>query len=266
MMRRIVTPAGRRQYLEILLSLLKRQKSAFDVWDIWLNTSVQEDVDFILKMGEEHYWINIIKLDKTVSRNYMATISDFWKTIRSDSVYLRLDDDIVGMSDTAINDIFEERLRNPSPFLVYGNIVNNQKIDFLRRDSMNLDFKITNEICGNLWKSPIMLKKLHEWALSSPPSFALSKTNDLHLYPRVSINACAFFGHDVVAHDFRGKDEEQDLSVTLPSKTQRPCEILEGAIFYHYAFHPQRSCVFAHSEPSIDSTNILERYRQKFYE
>ena len=46
MKRVIVTPAGRRRYLEVLSAHLAAQRSSFDEWHLWLNTTNQEDVDY----------------------------------------------------------------------------------------------------------------------------------------------------------------------------------------------------------------------------
>lgn len=40
MKRIIVTPAGRKRYMEILSSHLDKQRSDFDEWHIWQNTEI----------------------------------------------------------------------------------------------------------------------------------------------------------------------------------------------------------------------------------
>ena len=51
----IVTPAGRRQYLEILYGHLKAQKIDFDEWWLLVNTSVPDDVAYCEQLADKSF-------------------------------------------------------------------------------------------------------------------------------------------------------------------------------------------------------------------
>jgi hypothetical protein len=50
MKRVIVTPAGRRRYMSLLAGHLLKQRSSYDEWHIWLNTTDKEDIEFFKKL------------------------------------------------------------------------------------------------------------------------------------------------------------------------------------------------------------------------
>jgi len=56
MYRIVVTPAGRKVYLEILSKYIIRAKNEdqLDRWDLWLNTDVQENIDYCHHLAETY--------------------------------------------------------------------------------------------------------------------------------------------------------------------------------------------------------------------
>ena len=57
----VVTPAGRKRYLKILLQNLQKQKNDFDEWHLWENTRNNEDKEYILSLEKKYDWIKCIK-------------------------------------------------------------------------------------------------------------------------------------------------------------------------------------------------------------
>lgn len=250
----IVTPAGRKQFLEILFNNLRRYLDEFDEWVLWANTDNLEDLEYIRSLSKENDFIKHIELDIPFSHNF--SISSFFKyAVDPNAVYLRLDDDICFIDKKAISTIFEYRINNTKPFLVYGNIVNNAMINYIqqrcgRYDSsyginsyMALEYlqHDTSEIAANIHKMFIDkfkksqlddLKFSHKWIFLD--------------YERASINAVSWLGKDFLAFDgkpdFTGQvdeDEEEFLSCTMPKRLGRPNEVCGNAIFVHFSFNKQ---------------------------
>jgi hypothetical protein len=74
-------------------------------------------------------------------------------------------------------------------------------------------------------------------------------------YERVSINCLAWFGKDLEElYKDIPTDEEQNISVEIPKKLQKPNLILNYPICAHFAFYTQRP----HLE---DNTTILQQYK-----
>ena len=57
----VVTPAGRKRYLKILLKNLQKQKNDFDEWHLWENTRNKEDEIYIKELEKKYDWIKCIK-------------------------------------------------------------------------------------------------------------------------------------------------------------------------------------------------------------
>lgn len=251
MRRVIVTPAGRKKFLSILLNHLLGNRDQFDEWILWANTKNEKDLAYIRSLSKRYDFITHIDLDVPHAGNF--SISSFFKHAKdSDSIYLRLDDDICFIHDNAINKIFEYRIANQNPFLIYGNIVNNGVINHIHQkcgryylggrtnmyDALEYVKTDTSDIAVQTHK--IFIEKIksgtigdimfdHKWIFTD--------------YERVSINAICWFGRDFEyvcnldgLYDY---DEEDVLSRMVPKALGRPNEICGNAIFSHFSFNPQ---------------------------
>lgn len=257
----VVTPAGRREYLALLHAHLLRQRAHFDEWHLWLNTQVQEDIDFMRQLERDHApWIKVVTDPESDPKAGNMNIHRFFKYATDDrTVYIRLDDDVVYLEDDFIRKLYAERLRNRDYFLVYANIINNAVISHMHQRSGTFAYPdLLEPTCmGNAWSNPAIAEELHRQFLADARagnvrrwhrSFAQFETTQ-----RVSINAIAFFG-SVFKRIQVGADEEDWLSVAHPREAGLKNLVVPSAICAHYAFHTQR----AH----LDKTDILEQYRR----
>jgi hypothetical protein len=260
MKRILVTPAGRKKYLEILFNHLKNLKNEFDEWILWVNTENTDDIRYMEKLESENEFIKLQRTKIGVKGN--ETIFHFFKEcVDENSVYIRLDDDIVYVKPNSLNNLFDFRINNPNYFLVYGNIVNNAILSHLHQKKGTL----TNEVkfgyhCAdhNGWNNPIAAESIHQ------KFFELNKNNQitdfslnnwiLRDYERVSINVISWLGSEFKKFDGKvGVDEEQWLSCDKPKEIQKPNIIFGDCLFVHYAFFTQVQ--------HIDNTDILELYK-----
>jgi hypothetical protein len=254
----IVTPAGRRQYLHILHIHLQRQKSDFAEWHLWLNTSVPEDIAYMHELARTNDWVKIITDPQSNPAEGSLNIHRFFKhATNANTVYIRLDDDVVYLEDGFIRKLYNARIKNPDYFLVYANIINNAVIAHKHQMSGTFAYRDLLEpgCMGNAWKDPAIAEELHRQFLKD------AKANDVHRWhqsfadfavtERVSINAIAFFG-SVFSTLQVGADEEDWLSVAYLRDTGKKNLVTSSAICAHYAFHTQR----AH----LDGTDILQQY------
>jgi hypothetical protein len=134
----VVVPAGRKRYLELLIPHIIRQKEIIDELRLWVNTDVEEDILHIHHLKEkypniitlEFHHPNVIHYNKSI-----FSIHPFWKnTTDENTVYIRLDDDIVWMEENYLKNLYEFRIKNPSYFLVSGNVVNNAICDHFHQN------------------------------------------------------------------------------------------------------------------------------------
>lgn len=260
----VVTPAGRKRYIEILYVYLKSQKDSFDTWQLWLNTDDREDIEYMRNLEKENNWIKCIPLKAGVKPESGLSICHFFEhTKREDTIYIRLDDDIVYLSPNFVKDFKELRLKHREEIFLYPNIINNAVITHIHQRNKLFKQKplAEYECMGNAWKNPIYSEKIHFAFLES------LKENNLDIwqksfhiwtldyYERVSINSLAWFGSVMKNKIVTIKrDEEHDISVDIPNRFKIPHTIINGPICAHFAFFTQR-------EYLESKTDILQRYK-----
>lgn len=257
----IVTPAGRERYLRLLHEHLARQRADFDRWQLWLNTHVASDVQYIESLGQTCDWIDVIRPDEPVTSVDSNNIHQFFRFAREpETVYIRLDDDVVYLCPGFVKTLSAFRRENPRPFLVFGNIINNAVVSHIHQ--RNMVFEYPNAKCGygcmdNVgWKDPHLAHSLHDAFLKDLEKGSADdwkrSFRAWHLwdYERVSINCISWLGSDMPEHV--AKDEEKFLAVEHPKSIGRPNVILGAAVCAHFGFYTQR----AH----LDATDVLQRY------
>jgi hypothetical protein len=256
----LVTPAGRKRYLEILFNHLKNLKNEFDEWILWVNTENVDDIQYMEKLENEN---DFIKLQRTkIGVRGSQTIHHFFKECADEnSVYIRLDDDVVYVKSNSLKDLFDFRINNPNYFLVYGNIVNNAILSHLhqRKGTLTNEFKFGYHCTDhNGWNNPIAVESIHRKFFEKNNNNQLDDflLHDwiLRDYERCSINVISWLGSEFKKFNGEvGIDEENWLSCDKPNELQKPNIIFGNCLFVHYAFFTQRL--------HIDNTDILELYK-----
>lgn len=259
MKRIVVTPAGRQRYLELLVRHLASQKTDFDEWQLWMNTTEVADIEFGESLAARYDWITTVYIpaygpqtNRNICKFFPGQAAD------PDAVYVRLDDDVVWLSPTFLKSIFTYRIANPAPFLVYANIINNAVISYLHQHGGNVTSdKVARYECMDEvgWRDPAFAESLHRAFLERPgdPCWSFFERWVLPHYERVSINAISWLGSDFAQFQgVVGDDEEQWLSCDKPRQLGRPNVILGSAVCVHFSFYTQR--------PHLDSTDVLAGY------
>lgn len=260
MKRIIVTPAGRKTYLDLLLTNLLKCRHEFDEWHLWVNTPIPEDAAHIRYLADKYDFIK--QVDSEIPYNGNYTIHHFFKhTANPNEIYIRLDDDICYIRPGSIDRLYRARLADQSSFLIYGNIVNNSVITYLHQHIGAMHYRngyTGYECMHNVgWHDPKFAEAVHINFLRNLQNHDL----DLYKFPdwtligfeRVSINVISWLGRTF--NEFGGQvglDEEQWLSVEKPRDLNLPNKICGDTLFVHFAFHTQR--------PHLESTDILDRY------
>jgi len=259
----VVVPAGRKQYLEILIEYLLKLREVIDEVRFWINTINENDIKYMESVNKKYP--DFITLEYlTIKHNNNLSIYSFFKNCKQyDTVYVRFDDDVVMIDDIdAFKSFLKFRIENSNYFLVYANILNNAVISHLhnRFGTINTDKGIAGYSClDNLgWKNPEFAINLHNQILTKNDlkSFRFNKFWILHHYERVSINCISWLGEEFAKFDgIVGQDEEQWLSSDKPKLISKKNVIFGDFVVVHYSFFTQRS--------EIDKTDILSRYKNK---
>lgn len=264
----VVTPAGRKKYLEVLVQYILKEKDFIDEYRIWVNTNDESDVAYCQYLADTYDFITLdFSADNCTNKgNAWAIHSFFPNCIENNTIYIRLDDDIVWLEDNFIQKIYKFRLNNPQYFLVYANILNNAIVDHIRQrlgcfeNCGYLKHRIFGYECMDPvgWGNPDAAYFKHEQFLKDITSnnleaYRFSKWI-CFFYERVSINCISWFGSAFSEFGgIVGADEEHWLSVHKPRELKQPNCIYGDALCSHFAFFTQRQF--------LDETAILGQYK-----
>lgn len=253
------TAAGRRRYMQYLIPYVV-SSGIVDRYDIWVNTHNGADIEFFRQIAARFPVVNLVwQPDGVVNGN--KSINAFYKEcVEPDTIYFKLDDDIVWMEPGLIEKMVEFRVSNPQYFLVSPLVINNSLSTYL----LEVDGKIVlDDYYGAdashhvLWRSGIFAQELHSWFLTNYAR--TGKWDKLHLgkkemgMTRFSINSILWFGGEM--RKFGGivpGDDEEFMSCIYPTRQGMSNAWNGDAIVAHFAFYPQRE--------ELDRKGILEQY------
>ncbi len=255
------TAAGRRRYMQFLIPQVLAC-NIVDRYDLWLNTTNKQDLEFFRILAKKYPKINLVwQPDGVINGN--KSINAFYKQCTDDdTIYFKLDDDIVWLEDSLIENMVRFRVENPDYFIVSPLVINNSLSTYL----LQLYGKIHLNIYHNadpysdvLWRSGKFAADLHEWFLEN--YLKPNKTSLLHLgngkmpisMTRFSINSILWFGKDLkqIGGIVPGDDEEY-LSCIHPTLYGRANCWNTKALVSHFAFYTQRAY--------LDERGILKKY------
>lgn len=260
----IVTPAGRKRYLELLIPYILKLRPLVDEYRLFMNTGIQEDIDYMVSLEKQYE--SFIKLQYLPSRKHLqlgAAIASFLKNCTDEhTIYLRLDDDIIYLDDLPHFQAFLDfRIEHPEYFLVYLNILNNGITSYIHQRFGHVDTKegiVNYDATDKIgWESPTFANYLHEEILRKGiDAFRFNQPWILYNHELVSVNAICWFGSEFAK--FNGEvnpDEERWLSVIKPQQIHRYNCIYGNCVCVHFSFWTQRTL--------LDTTDLLERYKHK---
>ena len=255
------TAAGRRRYMQYLIPFVVASDMV-DRYDIWVNTHNGADIEFFRQIAAKFPKVNLIwQPDGIVDGN--KSINAFYRgCVEENTIYFKLDDDIVWMEPGAIEKMVRFRVDNPEYFLVTPLVINNALTTYFLQvhGKIKLD-RYYNSSAAHpiLWESGEFAKQLHQWFLNK--RLYCDDYQSLHLnigegkmgMTRFSINAILWFGEEMKRFDgIVPGDDEEFLSCIYPTM-HGMCNCWNGgAIMAHFAFFTQRE--------QLDKAGIFEQY------
>ena len=257
----VVTPAGRRHYLD-LLSHYVTGAAGVDKWVLWDNCRRQEDRDHIEEMARRNPLIEIVRVDNPDGSN--RTVNKFYKFCNDPGTfYIKMDDDLVYLAPDLPQRLYRAALRERDTKIWWSPlVVNNAICTWLLKyhSQITVDAGLTAQAgCAKGWRSPIFAERLHRVFLESAGAGAYHKFEtgnfDVSL-ARFSINCIGYFGDDVAALGEKfcpeNVDDEEWISAVLPSIAGRPGRIIGDIHAAHFSYFTQ--------EHHLLGTDILEQY------
>ena len=258
--------AGRADTMSILFPLL--QSDIIDEVLVGVNTTNPTDLDFIHNYIKSHPKFTAIPISSTIIGTLGAYQYMFSLMTDDDTIYIKLDDDIISLSENFMEALIEFRVSNPRYLCVYPFIVNNPLCNYLA-GYFKSDFNNASDHLYYTWKDPkYAMKLLASYAKQKLriPKFTYECTSkDTYYRPELpyrfgaSINAICFFGTDCKQmkwYDDMGKFGDEPYlmyNVFQLYGEHRPNVIYANPYCVHYAFYSQRDV--------LNMLHILDMYR-----
>lgn len=275
----VVTPSGRSRYQKLLFEYIKKHISIVDEYRLWINTKNEQDLKWFEEIVNQYDWVKLDKIDNLSKIGSIQAICHFFKScIASDTIYIRLDDDIVYLDENFFTNLLNFRLKYPEYFLVCGNIINNAICSHIHQKLGALDNShgMVGYDCMDKtgWLSGEFAASTHQNFIHS----MLSQNNYkkyffdkwiLNRYERFSINAICWFGSDMqLLNGNIGEEEEEDITTNKPKILNKYNIICGDAVCSHFAFGPQRDFLDKHTnlniiyEKLINNNNLNDIYQE----
>jgi hypothetical protein len=149
------SPVGRKESMKCLFNNMLRHKNVVDEYHLWVNTVVEEDLNFVqefyennkdfvqLKYGCEELDPNQMGRADNVKRFYNYCVED-------DTFYFKIDDDIIFIEDGTFEKLAQYKLDNPETFLTYPVIMNNYWCTHFLRTFDAIDVPEC-KVCSDIW-------------------------------------------------------------------------------------------------------------------
>ena len=254
------TAAGRRRYMQYIVPFVVSEELV-DRYDIWVNTTNNCDIEFFRMMAAKYPKVNLVWQPDNIV-NGISSINKFYTLCQErDTIYLKIDDDVVWMEPDIFKKLLKFRVDNPDAFLVSPMVVNNAICSYLWQATKKIDFGMYMNAAADhyiLWRCGEFSLALHHWFLNRlKKDYKFYKY--LHIGPRpiacnrFSINFIIWFGKDLAT--FKGKvpgDDEEYMSVIKPAQMGK-INLFDGdSVISHFAFFTQREI--------LDNAHILEQY------
>jgi len=278
------TPYGRKRTVSILLPYVKRDVEAglIDEYMLCMNTDPDqlEDVRYAHELAEEYDWVRLYGRPGPDSPPEMEIPTKWRRAIAEpkqlntgrfcfymqdpETVYIRLDDDIVWIHDDAIRNLVDHKL-DTEHFVVFPTIWNNaisswflQKYD---HPVVPMSKKVGKSAVDRVgWGDPRFAIELHGNLLSvleagEADSLLFDATEDI-VNIQFSVSCFAVDGQEYVDLDgvLDYEEEEHFHTQYRPAKLGRTNLVVGNAHISHFSFFTQRRML-------LERTDFLERYR-----
>jgi hypothetical protein len=256
----VVTPAGRRRYMKLLVPQVLASPLV-DRYDLWLNTDDAGDLAFMEALTRLDDRMRLVPHPSGDAPGWGAICGFFPGALDEDTIYIRLDDDVVWLERGFFETLLRFRIANPRYFLVMPLIINNAVCTHLLQTCGKIaPSRFVGATCMDPvgWREASFAVLLHRFFLDLA---ARGEAHRLHCGPReialnrFSINAICWFGRDMAAIGGEVRPaEEEDLSNIIPTRLGRSNCFCTDTIAAHFSFYVQRL--------ALDRSGVLEEYAQ----
>jgi hypothetical protein len=254
------TAAGRHRYMNLLVPYVLAN-DIVDRYDIWVNTLNPVDLRFFELLAQKYTKIKLIYIDDN-KFNGLESLFGFYKYCTDDdTIYVKLDDDLIWFEPDAITKMVDFRIDNPDYFIVSPLVINNCSGTYLLQNGGKIRLKryLSSAMTWeSSWCSATFAYQLLDWFQKKVKD---DSYNELHMGKkpiamlRFSINMIVWFGSTFKKFGGvcpKGNNDEEYFSVIKPAQLGIVNCINADVFVAHFAFTYQRR--------QLDKTDILSKY------
>jgi len=266
----VFTPWGRELTASILYRYLERDHKAgvVDEWHLWQNTDPDQESDrqYGYDLEKNNDWIKNFERPEgpVLYPKQMNTGRFYVYTQDPDTIYVRMDDDIVYIEPNAIKRLVEYRIDNPFPFVTFPIIWNNAVCSYYLQQGEQMPSwwgKVGNYCMDPVgWANAKFAEGIHRHLLRGieedwVDKLFLHTTVQLPPGHQFSVSSFAQFGTEYKkVGGVLGNEEEAWHSMAQPYMLGRPNVIVPNSLISHFSFYHQREYLL--------HTDILDQYRE----
>lgn len=266
----VFTPWGRELTASLLYRYLKRDHEAgvVDEWHLWMNTDPDQlwDRNYGYRLAEEHDWIKTFERPPgDVLHPKQMNTGRFYSYYEdeTDTVLVRMDDDIVWIEQNAIKRLVEYRIENKFPFVCFPIIWNNAVCSYYLQLGEQMPHwwgRVQTNHCMDPvgWADSQFAENIHNHLLNMIESDDVEKlffhtSIMLSVGHQFSVSSFAQFSEEY--KDGVVGEEEAWHTIKRPFELGRPNVIVPNSLISHFSFYHQRNYL-------LNETNILSRYKE----
>ncbi len=276
--RRVIawTPYGRVRTYSLLIKYLERDVRRGLIDEVWafMNTDPvgqEHDIAYAHELADQFDWFHLKHRPEGINLGHLPkqryTGLAYREMSDPQAIYLRFDDDVVYLHESAVENLVRARIQMPAPVAIFPVIFNNAICShFLQHcGKVPREWGEVGLYCmdANGWANGAFAVKLHELLLDH---IEAGTVEDLYLYQdfslpvgtQFSVSCFASLGSMYAELDKPGvlvPDEEESWhTIHRPTAVGTPNIIRGDAIVSHYSFFTQH--------PFLNETNLLDRYRE----
>lgn len=269
------TFSGRQRYMEMLVHYSLRCRPFVDKHALCVHTANPKDLAYIDSLCAKYpdYFYKVEIGYRAGPPRYSQFFEHFTDP---NTMYVKLDDDVIWMEDGAIEKLVRYKAANPYLFIAFSNTVNNGLCNHIHqrmgaaRSPINMLYDAYFVSYGSDPQRIRQCKDVHESFLHNLHTNRL----DLYKFPewllwegniRFSINCLCMTGGDIraclpvfaqerAAKKVLSADDEALMSEVIPGLIKKHNAICGQSLVVHYAFGVQHAYL-------SETHNILDRYR-----
>ena len=153
----VLTFGGRKKFLEILFSYIEKYEKYIDEYRIYVSTENQEDIDYMIDFANKKNYVKLIRREYPDHNLWNQSYKDCQD---DNTVYLKIDDDILYIDETLFTDFIKFRIDNPKYPIIYPMIINNVYTSWVLQEKMGMSFNGVTDY-GYEWPKYVGLIKDH---------------------------------------------------------------------------------------------------------